>query len=140
MKIKILILVLGIFVLVVSAKETISQKERDIFASIFDGATYETVIIYCHDATMFVYTEEAEGSVFLKLSWLRRKLKTYKKTMRDIHIIIHNHLPHRPLCRHFSPADRRMLQLLRNKGFRGLYALWVDGDITQIKEVKKDTI
>lgn len=120
--------------------DVLSQKERDFFVVFFDGVSHETVIIRCYDGTLFGYTEEQEGSVFLRISWLKEKLRKQKKTMADIKIIIHNHLPHRPLCTQFSPADRKQLQLLRNQGFDGMYALWADGKIAQIiKEVTNVT-
>lgn len=109
----------------------ISQKERDIFATIFNNASYEIVIIYCYDGTLFGYTNEQEGSVSFRISQLKDKLEKRGKKIDNIKIIIHNHLPNRVLCNHFSPSDRKQLQLLKNKGFKGLYALWVDGEITQ---------
>lgn len=115
----------------------ISQEDQDIFGAVFVGAPYEVVMIYCYDGLLFVYTEEQEGGVYLRLSWLRDKLKKHGKDMDDIKIIIHNHLLNRPLCKHFSPGDRRQLQLLRNKGFKGLYALWVGDRITQVIEWRK---
>lgn len=132
MKKTMLICLLGSILFINLYADVLSQKERDFFAVFFDGASHEIVIIRCYDSTAFIYTEEQEGSVFLRISWLKRKLEKYKKKMSDIKIIIHNHLPHRSLCRRFSPADRKQLQLLRNQGFTGLYALWVDGEIVQI--------
>ena len=127
---KTITILLFISILFASLYAEITQNQKDMLANVF-AVNYEVVIIICYDGTVFGYTDQQAGGVFLRLSWLRNKLQSLDKTMDDIEIIVHNHSPNKPLCRQFSPSDRKQFQILKNKGFSGLYALWVNGEIVQ---------
>ena len=83
----------------------------------------ETVYIIMKDGMPFKHTNHYEDKVYMSIGMLEKTLKKFKNknySIKDIAIIIHNHLKNYK----FSPEDRKQYRILKKYGFNGLFLLY----------------
>jgi len=83
----------------------------------------EIVYIIMKDGVGFKHTSRYETKIHLNIGMLERKLKKIKKrnySIKEIMIVIHNHLRNSE----FSPEDHRQYMRLKEHGFNGSFLLY----------------
>jgi len=72
------------------------------------------------DKTVFRFTNLYERMVYLSVERVEKELKKRSYKIKDIEIVIHNHLAD---CK-FSPSDESQYRALKERGFAGLFLLY----------------
>lgn len=118
-------LILGLICLlmlgcVLSAEEedVINYNWQELFTE-----PIEKVYVIMKDKTGFEHTSHDEIKVHMSIGMLQRRLKKVKDKnyrIKDIAIIIHNHLKY---C-HFSDDDYKQYMRLKQHGFNGVFLLY----------------
>ena len=83
----------------------------------------EIAYIIMEDWTTFTYTSHLENEVYISMGKLEKRLKKFKGKnygIRDIAIIIHNHITDYQ----FSSRDYKIYRRLKKRGFKGLFLLY----------------
>jgi len=83
----------------------------------------EIVYVIMKDGTPVNYTSHYEDKVYMSVGRLEETLKKFKKKnyrIKDVAILIHNHLTS---CK-FSHEDRNQYRRLKKYGFNGLFLLY----------------
>ena len=83
---------------------------------------FETLYIIMEDWVAFKSSNQNENEVCMTLGKLEKQMRTPERDykIRDIMVIIHNHLTD---CK-FSPRDRKFYWRLKKYGFRGRFLLY----------------
>ena len=83
----------------------------------------EIAYVIMKDWTTFTYTSQLENEVYISMGKLEERLKKFKGknySIKDIAIIIHNHITDYQ----FSPRDYKVYRRLKKRGFQGLFLLY----------------
>lgn len=122
MKTKILTLGLICSLMVGSIFPVEKKKKTNPWQELFTEPI-EKVYIIMKDKKGFEYTSHDEIKVHMSIGRLEKTLKKVKNknySIKDIAIIIHNHLKY---C-HFSDEDHKQYMRLKQYGFNGLFLLY----------------
>ena len=80
----------------------------------------ETVYIIMKDYAIFPHTNHYEDIVYMDIGRLEKALKKKGYAIKDIAIVIHNHLDDS----RFSILDRKQYRRLKKYGFKGHFLLY----------------
>lgn len=107
--------------------------EGNLFRLLFKEPV-EICYIMLKNGTIFKITQYFENKVYINIEQMRKELKEYDCDIKDIVIIIHNHLD---LSR-ISEQDKKIYRYLRQEGFKGVFAIFLQGaDTVLIYEEKE---
>lgn len=97
---------------------------------------FETAYIYMKDCTFFPYTSHYEDLIYMEIGRLEEALQKKDYEIKDIAVIIHNHLKD---CT-FSAEDHKQYRRFKKYGFRGLFLLYsnITNKVYDIEDKKKD--
>ena len=97
---------------------------------------FETAYIYMKDYTFFPYTSHYEDLIYMEIGRLEEALQKKGYEIKDIAVIIHNHLKD---CT-FSAEDHKQYRRFKKYGFRGLFLLYsnITNKVYDIEDKKKD--
>ena len=93
-------------------------KELNLWASAF-LEPYEILYILFENGDLYGFTTKDEGKVNVPVSWICEFLEERGHTMNDAIYIIHNHFADPK----FSPRNMKTMYELRERGFRGVFAM-----------------
>jgi len=111
---------LGLILLLIPLPGT--EKEdviNDYWQSLF-GDSIETLYIIMKDYTIFPYTSHYEDMIYMEIGRLEKALKKKGYKIKDIAIIIHNHLDDF----RFSFLDHKQYRRFKKYGFSGSFLLY----------------
>ena len=92
---------------------------NDYWQRLFSKAG-ETVYIIMKDYTIFPHTNHYENIIYMSIGRLEKALKKKGYKIKDIAVIIHNHLKDS----RFSDLDRKQYRRLKKYGFNGLFLFY----------------
>lgn len=118
-KIKMILVFLILLIITIPSS---ALKKFNFFSPLFTEPI-EKIYFIMKDGTSFYHTNNYGGKIYVRIVKLEETLKRFENEnyeIKDIALIIHNHLSD---CR-FSPADRTYYRRLREKGFNGLFMLY----------------
>jgi len=102
-------------VFAVEKKDVLNHNWQSLFTE-----PIETLYIIMKDKIGFKYTSHDEVMVHMNIGMLEKWLKKKNYEIKDIAIIIHNHLKN---CR-FSPDDWKQYRDFKSRGFTGQFLLY----------------
>jgi hypothetical protein len=104
-------------------KETkIAVKDNNLFVSWFKEPI-EICYIIMRDGTVYKVTQNFENIIFFNVWIMKEHLKKKGYTISDILLMVHNHLKlHR-----ISEGDKAIYYQLKREGFRGIFAIFLQG-------------
>lgn len=94
----------------------------------------EILYLITHDCVMFRATTNDENKVSFYADELKYELKTHGYKIKDLMMVIHNHLQ---LSR-ISTRDRKFYRWLRDNGFCGIFAIYLQGTNVMLKYKYKE--
>lgn len=115
------VIILSLIYLLLLGSVLAGEKEADInpWQELFTEP-FETVYVIMKDDRVFRRTGHNEIQVSMDTGRLEKALKKKGYEIKDIAVVIHNHLK---LCR-FSSEDHKRYRRLKKYGFRGLFLLY----------------
>ncbi|MBA7513319.1 hypothetical protein ES705_05334 [subsurface metagenome] len=115
------ILIMGVIsLLMLSSILSAEEKEQINFWQKLFPDRLERVYIIMKDGTIFKHTSHYEDKIYMSMESLQRTLKKKDCTIKDIAIIIHNHLKNSK----FSSIDHKQYMRLKKHGFNGSFLLY----------------
>jgi hypothetical protein len=119
MRVKIIILGLISLLMVSFILSAEEKREANLWQKLFPDRL-ERVYIIMKDGTAFNHTSHYEDRIYMSIESLQGTLKKKDYTIKDIAIIIHNHLKNSK----FSSIDHKQYRRLKKHGFNGLFLLY----------------
>ena len=114
-------LTLGLICLLVLGSILSAEEKGQInFWQKFFPDHLERVYIIMKDGMIFKHTSHYEDKIYMSMGDLQNRLKKKNYGIKDIAIIIHNHLKNFK----FSPVDHKQYRGLKEHGFKGLFLLY----------------
>lgn len=132
-----LFLFIGVGILYQEGKGVLPKKESYNFnmesyskkcQEIFGNQPIEIIIFFSINKNIYVQTSNEAKKVNIDCWILEKALEMNVESMRDVVLIVHNHL----YPKGFSMDDKKAYLFFVSKGFRGLYCIWFKGKITHI--------
>ena len=117
---------------------SMEKKEVKYWQELFTEP-FEIVYIFMKDRTFFGFSGHYETKVYMSMGLLEKRLKEFKDEnygIKDIAVIIHNHLKGRK----FSSTDKKLHWRLKKYGFKGRFLLYshTTNKTYDIEDKKKD--
>jgi len=133
-------IILAILPVLLILGSVLSAEKKQLFNSwqeLFPDQV-ERIYIIMKDRTFFEHTDHYENKINVNIGLLEEDLKRIKGknySIKDIAVVIHNHLKG---CR-FSPDDRKQYRRLKRYGFNGFFLLYCHSTkgVYDIEENKK---
>ena len=115
-------MILGLACLLMLGSVLPGEKKRQVYRSWQDffPDSVERIYIIMKDYTIFPYTSHYEDMIYIEIGRLEKALKKKGYKIKDIAIIIHNHLDDS----RFSILDHKQYRKLKKYGFDGRFLLY----------------
>ncbi len=94
-------------------------KEGNLWVKAF-LEPFEILYVLCEDGALYGFTTKDDGKVNLSIAWLCEFLERRGYDMGGVIYIIHNHFADP----RFSPKNMNTMYELRERGFKGVFAMF----------------